>query len=165
MTSTLLKPFYEIWFAPPRQWHPLLVHFPIAFLFVEAGLLGLFGITRKPDYDRWAYAFLHLSLWTMVMVVIAGLHDVGLDLGAGNTIWLGLQDRWHNTFRFQSSVTVHTWLAMALLMITVGRLIWRKISGTNALRGAQGWAYALISLTSLWVLSAAGYVGGLLSHK
>ena len=165
MTDALLKPFYQIVTAPPRQWHPVLVHFPIAFLVLEAALLGLWRITGKAEYDRWAYGFLHASLWTMLIVAGAGVHDAGLDLGPGNPMWLGLQDRWQNAFRWRSSVTVHTWLALALLMMTGLRLLWRKLGGPSALRGAQGWAYGLATLIGLWVLSAAGYVGGLISHK
>ena len=165
MTDALLKPFYQIVTAPPRQWHPVLVHFPIAFLTLEAVLLGLWRFTGKPEQERWAYAFLHASLWSMLTVALAGLHDTGLDLGPGNPFWLGLQDRWQNMFRWHSSVTLHTWLTLALLAITVTRLLWRKLGGPSALRGAQGWAYGLATLIGLWVLSAAGYVGGLISHK
>ena len=159
MTDALLKPFYQIVTAPPRQWHPVLVHFPIAFLVVEATLLGLWRLTGKTEYDRWAYGFLHASLWTMLIVAVAGVHDAGLDLGPGNPMWLGLQDRWQNAFRWRSSVTVHTWLALALLMMTGLRLLWRK------LRNARGWGYTLLTLVGLWMLTAAGYVGGLVSHK
>ena len=94
MTDALLKPFYQIVTAPPRQWHPLLVHFPIVFLTVEALLLGLWRLTGKPAHEPLAYACLHLSLWTMLIVAVTGVHDAGLDLGAGNPLWLGLRDRW-----------------------------------------------------------------------
>jgi uncharacterized membrane protein len=99
MTGALLKPFYQIVTAPPRQWHPLLVHFPIVFLTVEALLLGLWRLTGKPAHEPLAYACLHLSLWTMLIVAVTGVHDAGLDLGAGNPLWLGLRDRWQQAFR------------------------------------------------------------------
>ena len=99
MTDALLKPFYQIVTAPPRQWHPLLVHFPIVFLTVEALLLGLWRLTGKPAHEPLAYACLHLSLWTMLIVAVTGVHDAGLDLGAGNPLWLGLRDRWQQAFR------------------------------------------------------------------
>jgi len=165
MTDALLKPFYQIVTAPPRQWHPVLVHFPIAFLVLEAVLLSLWRVTGKTAHEPWAYAFLHVSLWSMLIVAIAGLHDAGLNLGAGNLLWLGLQDRWRQAFRWHSSVTVHSWLALALLAITAARLLWRKFVGPGALRGGQGWAYGLMTFIGLWILTAAGYVGGMISHK
>ena len=165
MTDALLKPFYQIVTAPPRQWHPVLLHFPIAFLILEAVLLGLWRVTGKPAHELSAHGFLHASLWTMLIVVIAGVHDAGLDLGAGNLLWLGLQDRWQQAFRLHSSVTMHSWLALALLAITAARLLWRKFVGPDALRGGQGWAYGLTTFIGLWILTAAGYVGGLISHK
>ena len=165
MTDALLKPFYQIVIAPPRQWHPVLVHFPIVFLVVEAVLLSLWRVTGKPAHELWAHGFLHASLWTMLIVAIAGVHDAGLDLGAGNLLWLGLQDRWRQAFRWHSSITVHSWLALALVAITAARLLWRKFAGPNALRGRQGWAYGLMTFIGLWILTAAGYVGGMINHK
>ena len=165
MTDALLKPFYQIVTVPPRQWHPLLVHFPIVFLTVEALLLGLWRLTGKPAHEPLAYACLHLSLWTMLIVAVTGVHDAGLDLGAGNPLWLGLRDRWQQAFRWHSSITVHSWLALALVAITAARLLWRRFVGPGALRGGQGWAYGLVTLISLWILTAAGYVGGMISHK
>jgi Predicted membrane protein (DUF2231) len=165
VTDALFKPFYEFVTAPPRQWHPVIVHFPIVFLIAEAVLLGLWRVTAKPGHEPLAYGFLQASLWTMLMVAIAGVHDAGLDLGAGNPLWLGLQDRWRQGFRWRSSITVHSWLALALLAITAARLLWRKIGGPYVLRGGQGWAYGLITLIGLWILTAAGYVGGMITHK
>jgi len=101
----------------------------------------------------------------MLIVAIAGVHDAGLDLGAGNPIWLGLQGRWRQAFRWDSSITVHSWLALALLAITAARLFWRKFGGPDVIRGGRGWAYGLMTLIGLWVLIAAGYVGGMISHK
>jgi len=165
MTDALLKPFYQIVTAPPRQWHPVIVHFPIVFLAVEAVLLSLWRVTGKPGQESLAYASLHASVWTMLIIAITGVHDAGLDLGPGNLFWLGLQDRWRQAFRWHSSITVHSWLALALVTITVARLLWRKLAGLNALRGRQGWAYGLMIFVGLWILTAAGYVGGMISHK
>jgi uncharacterized membrane protein len=163
--SELLKPFWEVWTAPPEHWHPLLIHFPIVFLILEAVLLGLFRLTGKPDYERWSFVFLHWGFWAIMVAAVAGFHDVGLDLGVGNRIWLGLQDRWHNVFRFQSAITVHAWLALGLLVITLTRLLWRKLGGAVAIRGVRGCGYAGLTFVSLWLLTAAAYVGGRVVYK
>jgi len=52
-----------------------------------------------------------------------------------------------------------------LLATAAARLLWRKIGGPDVLRGGQGWAYGLMILVGLWILTAAGYVGGMISHK
>ena len=162
MIESLLKPFYEIVTAPPLQWHPMLVHFPIAFLIVEAVLLGLWRMTGKAEYDRFAYGFLLASLWTLLIVAGAGVHDAGL--GSGSPFWHGLQHRWANAFEWQSPLTVHAWLALGLVVLTTARLLWRKFGGTAVLRGGQGWAYGLITAFGLWLLATAAHVGGLMSH-
>jgi hypothetical protein len=163
MTS-LLKPFYQIWTEPPHQWHPLLVHFPIVFLALEAVFLVLFRYSRDASHDRWALLFLYWAATSMLVVALAGLHDSGLNLGPGNKFWLGLQDRWHNAFRFQSSITVHVWLTLSLMAVTALRLVWRARLGSAVLRGRQGWAFAFATVLSLWMLFVAGYVGGRISH-
>jgi uncharacterized membrane protein len=85
----LIKPFYRIWTAPPQYLHPVVIHFSIVLLILEAVLLGLFRVTKRPDYERWSFHCLYWSLWAIPIVAVAGLHDVGLDLGARNIVWLG----------------------------------------------------------------------------
>ena len=142
MTDALLKPFYQIVTAPPRQWHPLLVHFPIVFLTVEALLLGLWRLTGKPAHEPLAYACLHLSLWTMLIVAVTGVHDAGLDLGAGNLFWLGLRDRWQQAFRWHSSITVHSWLALGAAgdhggAIALAQIRWPESTARRARLGIR----------------------------
>lgn len=66
---------------------------------------------------------------------LVGALDAGLDLGPGNPLWLGLKDRWANAFRWESSVTMHAWLALGLVATTSGRLLWRKLGRSAVLRG------------------------------
>ncbi len=168
MTSSniheLLRPFCAVFFKPSQQWHPLVVHFPLVFLTLEAVLVLAFWRNGNDEYERWAYRFLHLAFWTMLIAAVAGLHDSGLNLGPGNKIWLGLQDRWQNRLRFQSSVTVHVWLALSIFGMTLGRLLWRWRKGVVALRGRQAFCYGALMLFGLWCLMAASYAGGIISH-
>lgn len=90
--------------------------------------------------------------------------EMGKEMGS-NPFWLGLQDRWANAFRWYSSVTVHAWLALGLVVITATRLLWHKLGGVNTLRAGQGWTYGLITFMGLWVPTAAEYVSGLNSHQ
>lgn len=161
----LIRPFFQIFTNPPQEWHPLVVHFPIVFLISEGVLTMLFWLTRKKDYERWALYFLYLAFVSMLIAAIAGFHDVGLDLGEGNKIWLGLKDRWHNLHRLGSSVTVHLWLAVGLAVLTFLRLLWRQKEGKNVLEGRLAFVYGITIFLSLWILLALAYVGGMLSHR
>src|SRR5262245_9691083 len=57
--------------------HPLLVHFPIAFYFLEL-LLLLFLVAKKDeDYHRFALFSIRLGFLFMLAAMAAGLFDAG----------------------------------------------------------------------------------------
>ena len=161
----LTKPFYKVFTNPPQQWHPILIHFPLVFLILESFFLLLFFINKKADYAKLAFNFLTASFISILIVMVAGIHDCGLNLGPGNKFLLGLHDRLANAFHFQSSVTVHFWLAIALLMLVLCRLVWYWRRGVEVLKGGGGILYGVLVLMGLWVLLSMSYVGGSLSHQ
>ena len=165
MIHKLLGPFWQIWANPAHQLHPQIVHFPIVFLVLEAVTLIIFAIRKQPQVATLSLIFLHCAFWTMLLAVLSGLNDVGLDLGAGNRIALGFQDRWENAFRAQSSVTIHVWLALILIALTAMRLLWRSLARNRALSGVNGVAFAVVTLLNFWGLLAAAYIGGSITHK
>lgn len=165
MIRKLLEPFSQVWTNPAHQLHPQIVHFPIVFLVAEAVMLIIFAIRKQPQIASLSLIFLHCTFWTMLLAVLSGLNDVGLDLGAGNRIVLGFRDRWENAFRAQSSVTIHVWLALVLVAVTLTRLVWRSLSRDRALAGLGGVAFGLLTLVNFWVLLAATYVGASITHK
>lgn len=164
MISALGKPFLQIFTAPPHQWHPLLVHFPLVFLIGDAFFTLLFVMTRKTFLAQWAFGFLEAGFWSMFPVMAAGVHDSGLNLGPGNLFLLGLQDRWNNAFHGESSVSVHAWLATVFFMLTLSRLVWRWKRGEKVFRGGENWIYGLVTFLGIWCLMAMSYVGGLINH-
>ena len=101
----------------------------------------------------------------MLLAVLSGLNDVGLDLGAGNRLMLGFRDRWENAFRAESSITIHVWLALILIALTLTRLVWRSIGRSRALTGVSSAAFGFFTLLSFWTLLAATYVGASINHK
>ena len=165
MVRKLLEPFSQIWANPAHQLHPQVVHFPIVFLVLEAVTLIIFAIRKQPQLASLSLIFLHGAFWTMLLAVLSGLNDVGLDLGAGNRIMLGLHDRWENAFRAESSITIHIWLALILIAITLTRLLWRSLGRGRALAGISGAAFGLLTLLNFWTLLAATYVGASITHK
>ena len=165
MIRKLLEPFSEIWTNPAHQLHPQIVHFPIAFLVIEAVALVVFAFRKQPQIAFLSLIFLHCALWTMLLAVLSGLNDVGLDFGAGNRLILGFRDRWENAFRAQSSITIHVWLAITLVGVTLTRLVWRSLGRERVLAGICGLAFGLLTLVNFWVLLAATYVGASITHK
>lgn len=164
MNAELIKPFYRIFTAPPHQWHPVLVHFPIVFLGMEAFFLVLFAIKRNKEYENWANNFLKITFGSLFIVIAAGFHDCGLTLGHGNKLILGIQDRWENAFRFQSSITVHFWLAVLTFLIVWLRFLWQS-RDPKVLQGKGSYLYGLMTAIGIWSLLAMSYVGGLINHQ
>jgi uncharacterized membrane protein len=161
----LLDPFWQIWANPAHQLHPQVIHFAIVFLVLEAVTLIIFVIRKQPQVAALSLIFLHCAFWTMLLAVLTGLNDVGLDLGAGNRIMLGFRDRWENAFRAQSSVTIHVWLALILIALTSTRLVWRSLGRDRVLNGIRGATFAVLTLLNFWTLLAATYVGASITHK
>ena len=161
----LLKPFIQLVTAPPQQWYPLIIHFPIVCLIFEAALLVVFLFQKRPDIEAKAFTLLKLGWWSLLIAAAAGIHDAGLNLGPGNRFVLGLQDRWDNLFRFESSITVHVWLAGLLLGVTLCRLFWRWRRGPHVWQGLAGYWYSGLTGFGIWCLFAMSYVGGLISHR
>jgi uncharacterized membrane protein len=160
----LIEPFSQVWANPAHQLHPQIVHFPIVFLVLEAVTLVIFAIRKQPQLIALSLIFLHCAFWTMLLAVLTGLNDLGLDLGSGNRIMLGFHDRWENAFRAASSITIHVWLALMLMALTLTRLLWRSL-GRGALTGISGAAFGLLTLLNFWALLAATYVGASITHK
>ncbi len=161
----LLKPFIQLVTAPPQQWHPLIIHFPIVCLIFEAVLLVVFSFQKRPEIEAKAFTLLKLGWWSLLIAAAGGMHDAGLNLGPGNRFVLGLQDRWDNLFRFESSITVHVWLAGLLLGVTLCRLLWRWRRGPQVWQGPAKYWYSGLTGFGIWCLFAMSYVGGLISHR
>lgn len=159
--GALLHPFTR----GSRQLHPALVHFPIAFLLLEAGLLAAYARRKRPELERLSLALLGLSVASLPLVILSGVRDSGLELGEGSALLLGLGDRWRNAGNFASTITVHAWLAVFLTLLTSARLAWRWRAGAAALEGRRSIVHAALVLLGLWILVAAASVGGSVRHS
>jgi uncharacterized membrane protein len=148
-----------------KQWHPLVVHFPIALLVVEAVCVWSYWL-RPSERVAWCTRWL---LWTaLISVALAlytGVHDVGAALELpGWPVWNGIKDRVAHLFRLQSSISLHVLFVLAAVLLASTRLVWRTLSGDRALRGGQGFAFGTVALVGLWLLFAAAQIGGGISH-
>ena len=57
--------------------HPILVHFPIAFYFLEFIILAACVLRRKPEYEFHARTVFWLGYGLMLLAMGAGLFDAG----------------------------------------------------------------------------------------
>jgi len=160
----LLEWFRAPFITPPRQWHPILVHFPIVFLFLEAALLFRHAPRPRRELQSAADVFLRLSVWSMIPVAIAGIHDAGLDLGRGNPLWLGLQDRWRNALNLRSSISAHVFLISLLFVLTAVRLIVRARIDPATLEGKKAWIELGLAVLGLVLLVIGTYAAAIVSH-
>ena len=159
------RPLLALVPAPWAQWHPLLVHFPIALLVLEA--VFVCGLLVRPNerVARLSTWLLGAAVASLVPTILTGIRDAGADLGPDSPFWNGLHDRLTHLFRLESSVSLHVLFGLALTLIAVVRLGWRLRAGDRILRSGQRMAFTLVTLLGLWVLFGGGQVGGGISHR
>ena len=159
------RPLLALVPAPWAQWHPLLVHFPIALLVLEAAFVCALLVRPSERLAQFSTWLLGAAVASLVPTILTGIRDAGADLGPDSPFWNGLHDRLTHLFRLESSVSLHVLFGLALTLIAVGRLSWRLRASDRILRGGQRMAFTLVTLLGLWVLFGGGQVGGGISHR
>src|SRR5881392_2895559 len=150
---------------PPWEKRPLLVHFPIALLVLEAVFVCALLVRPNERLAQSSTWLLGAAVVTLVPTILTGIRDAGADLGTDSPFWNGLHDRLTHLFRLESSVSLHVLFGLAVTLIAFGRLAWRLRAGDRILRGGQRMAFILVTLLGLWVLFGGGQVGGGISHR
>jgi len=138
--------------APWAQWHPLLVHFPIALLVLEAVFVCALLVRPNERLAQCSMWLLVAAVVSLIPTILTGIRDAGADLGPDSPFWNGVHDRLTHLFRLESSVSLHVLFGLGLTLIAVGRLTWRVRAGGRILRGRQRTAFTLVTLLGLWVL-------------
>ncbi len=159
------RPLLALLPAPWAQWHPLLVHFPIALLVLEAVFVCALLVRPNERVLQLSTWLLGAAVASLVPTILTGIRDAGADLGADSPFWTGLNDRLTHLFRLESSVSLHVLFGLAVTLIAFGRLAWRLWAGDRILRGGQRMVFTLVTLLGLWVLFGGGQVGGGISHR
>jgi len=159
------RPLLALIPAPWAQWHPLLVHFPIALLVLEAVFVCALLVRPNERVAQFSTWLLGAAVVSLVPTILTGIRDAGADLGPDSPFWNGLHDRLTHLFRLESSVSLHVLFGLAVTLIAGGRLAWRAWAGDRILRGGQRIAFTLVTLLGLWVLFGGGQVGGGISHR
>jgi uncharacterized membrane protein len=148
-----------------RQWHPLVVHFPVALLVLEALCLSAVALRPRKDLQQVSTWLLWGAVASLVPTVYTGIHDAGLDLGPGSAFANGLRDRIEHAFLLKSSVSLHVLFGLTAALLAVGRLVWRTAGGTAVLEGRSRLLYAALALIGVWVLFGGTQIGGAISHQ
>ncbi len=145
-----------------RQWHPMLIHFPIALLVLEALCLLVHLFRPREELARLAAWLLLLAVISFIPAIMTGIADSGVD--AGLSFGQAFRERYNNAWRTESAVSLHVLYALAAALVAAARLTWLHVSRSRALRGKQRIAFAAVTLVNLWLLFGAGQVGGGISH-
>lgn len=129
----------------PLPIHPIAVHFPIAFYFLELILL-VFWLRKKDDsYLRFARFSFRLAYLGMILAMTAGLIDVG-----------GIQN-------ITGKVRTHVIAALCVFILyTVRAFYWRFAKPTDS---HYATAHLLFSLSGNILVVIAGYFGGMLVYE
>jgi len=147
--------------APHRYIHPLLIHFPIVFLLLEAALLLINKLMRSKGVYKCAKVLLYLAALSLPIVGMAGLHDVGVDAGHGNAIIEGFNDRLKNWNHWSDRLSLHV-----AYVLTLDVLVWVRAFLVAAGKGkfVSTGTNLLMALITVWILTAAAQLGGSLSY-
>ena len=129
--------------------HPLLVHFPIALIFVivVCDLIGM--ILRKESF---------VFTGTIVTVFAA--------LGAGAAVLSGLiaEESVEESEQVESLIETHESLGFVYLGLILFLLIYR-LALRKRLSGMTGWIAVIISVAAAVVVSIGGYIGGEMVYR
>ncbi len=136
-------------FAGMDNIHPLLVHFPIAFLsaFFALDLVGT--LAKKPQWRSVASWFLYLGTIAALFTVMAGLM-------AASTVAHG-QD-------VHDIMERHKYFGISVLSLATVLSIWRMMSGSLIRGGANGFFLILSALLYALMMLGAD-LGGLMVYQ
>ena len=120
-------------------YHPYLVHFPIAFFFLEGYLVLLWKITSKDKYEEFSYLTLRLGVITSVITMISGYIDAG---------------------GINPMVKTHFLFALSVFILNIIRWILKKKYGQEVWTGCLAYLYVLMLLVSMALVGIVGHLGG-----
>ena len=125
--------------------HPVLVHFPIAFYFLELVLLVFWISTRDGAYRRFADFSFCVGYFFMLMSIMAGLSDVE---GFSN---------------IQGLTASHFYGAIGIFFIYTARGIYWRTASEN--QPAYAWIQVFGALVGNGWVAYTSYLGGRLVYS
>ena len=130
----------------PVQWHPMVVHFPLALIITAAAMLLLARCSRGSMAEALAVA----GTWNLCLGAIAALFAIGTGMAAVLDLHLAVAAK--------EAVSIHVkwalFTSVALLLVAV----WRGAG--NAQNSRPSWLFLLVLLAATAALIETGYRGG-----
>ena len=126
--------------------HPMLVHFPIAFYFLESLLLSFWIIKQDPSYMRFARFSFRLGYLFMILAIVAGW----IDANGVKGISASVKVRTH----FLSAAGVFTFYTLRAFYWRFAKENWKFYK--------EGLVFA--SLLGNILVALTGYFGGMLVY-
>jgi predicted heme/steroid binding protein/uncharacterized membrane protein len=128
-----------------RHPHPMVVHFPIVFMYSAAFFAILALVTVEKSFEVTAYYCLAGGILFMPPAMITGWF----------TWWLNYMAK------PMGPVTIKKRLSWLLLVISVAAFLWRnRVPGVMDEMGAAHWIYIAMLLSLVPITSIIGYYGG-----
>lgn len=124
--------------------HPYLVHFPIAFFFLEAFLIFLWFKKKDDRYEEFGFFILKLALATMPFVMLAGYIDAG-----------GIHPK----------VRLHFISAVSLFFLNGCRLLFRLKGGRNIWQGSTAKTALALLVLNILLTGTTAHLGGLMVYE
>jgi len=129
--------------------HPLLVHFPIAWLILLAMIDAVALLLRRPGWDRVGWPLLALTVASFVAAAVTGLIRGGHVLAGASA-------------ELSARVLLHRNSALAtagVVLLALALRTWRR----NRLAGAARLVYLVLLAAALGLVGLTGHLGGELS--
>jgi uncharacterized membrane protein len=132
-----------------ENWHPLVVHFPIAFL-IAFWLVDCVGVILKSEaWRKLASGLLYLGTASAALAVFAGLQAEETVQHGGNV---------------HEIMEQHESLGIAVLVISLGLSLWRFLSG-GLLSGFANVLFLLAGLVLNGLILLGADLGGLMVYQ
>jgi uncharacterized membrane protein len=133
--------------SPLPNWHPLMVHFPIALVLSAMALLLAARLLRNESLAATAAT---VGTWNLCLGAAAALFALGSGLGAVLDLDVSAAAR--------SAISVHVKWAMFTTLLLVLLAVWRGAG--SAATSRPSWIFLVALLAAGAALSFTGYRGG-----
>lgn len=130
--------------------HPLVVHFPIAFLTSFFLIEIIASFRSKPHYQQLASLLLYLGTMTAVLTVVAGFIAAS-SVAHGDNVHLIMEK--------------HEFLGVTTLILALVLSGWRAANKGEQLKGAGKNLFLLLSALMCLSMSLGADLGGLMVYK
>jgi uncharacterized membrane protein len=133
--------------SPWPNWHPLVVHFPLALVLIATPLLLAARLLRNEALASTAAV---VGTWNLCLGAVAALFALATGLGAVLDLDVGEAAR--------QAISLHTKWAMFTSLLLVLLAVWR---GAGTAPGSRpSWVFIVVLLAAAAALVVTGYRGG-----